>query len=154
SVAAEVETCISAGKNRDSVAARQELAAYVAEGFPDDEGLMEAGVLLKNHRHSHLDAAMDLWWSLFERYQNRDQFSLPYVLWKTKLPCYRFAGSFRDPGSSFGIYPHAGAALVSPNYVYFAARAYDSHWHRWILALWHRKWEVQRRLRKLRGESK
>jgi hypothetical protein len=148
SVAAEIAACVEHGKTTVSERNREELSDYRLDGFTDQQGLVEATVLLKNHRHLALDRAMSLWWTLFERYESRDQFSLPYVLWKTGVPYVWQARSFRDPNPYFGIYPHAGAKGVSPMFTYLSARSYDSNIHRWCLEAWHAKWWLQRRFRR------
>ncbi|QJW84095.1 hypothetical protein HK414_09895 [Ramlibacter terrae] len=75
--------------------------------------------------------------------------SLPYVRWKTGLPCFHPEGSFRTPNPYFGLYPHAGAAHVTPLYAHVAARAFDNPFHRGLLAAWRTKWSMQRTLRKM-----
>lgn len=152
-IAEEIAACEHADKLVGSELAREEFASYRADGFPDDVGLVEAGVLLKNHSHPQLTPAMTLWWSLFERYETRDQFSLPYVLWKTKISCKWHPTSFRDPNPYFGIYPHLGSKHVSARYAYAAARAYDSPFYRALLGIWHAKWRLQRWLRRTRGSA-
>lgn len=148
-VAAEVEACIAAGK-ADPVKLRAELAAYQADGFLDDQGLIEATILLKNHRAPALDPAMGLWRDLFQTYQTRDQISLPVVVWKTGLPLAFHEGSFRDPNPWFGLYPHRGAAHVPALYADLSARAYDSRAHRLLLLAWRGSWALRRAARKLR----
>lgn len=148
-VAAEVEACIAAGK-ADAGKLRAELADYRAEGFADDQGLIEATILLKNHNAPELDPAMGLWRDLFQRYQTRDQVSLPVVLWKTGLPCAYHDGSFRDPNAYFGLYPHRGAAHVPTLFADLSARAYDSLPHRLMLKAWQGSWAVRRAVRRLR----
>ena len=148
SIAEEMAACLA----RDKVSlTHRELEDYRQDGFNDKHGLVEAGILLRNHGHIELDPAMSLWWSLFERYRSRDQFSLPYVLWKTGVPCEWKERSFREPNPYFGIYPHFGASNVSPKYAYLCARAYDSAAYRILLTAWHGKWRVQRSLRKLKA---
>lgn len=147
SVAEEIATCESVGKLAGNELATEELASYRADGFRDDVGLVETTVLLKNHAHPQLDAAMALWWSLFERFDTRDQFNLPYVLWRTGLPCHWHSRSFREPNPYFGIYPHLRARHVPARYTYISARAYDSVFYRALLGGWHAKWRLQRWLR-------
>lgn len=147
-VAEEIHACVTDGKVEDADLAQKELAEYVADGFPDRDGLVEATILLKNHAHSSLDPAMTFWQSLFEKFESRDQFSLPYVLWKTNLPCERQPRSFREPNSYFGIYPHASAKGVPRLYTYLSARAFDSRLHSWGLKAWRAKWELQRSFRR------
>lgn len=151
SVAGEVEACIRNGKVEDPRPIRNEYQEYIADGFRDDLGLVEATILMKNHHHAGLDEAMALWHTLYARHLTRDQISLPYVLWKTGLPCHYHPGSFRDPNPHFGLYPHFGDPNTPTAYAYLRARSFDSRVHRLALGAWHLKWDAQRRLRRLFG---
>ena len=88
SVATEAQACLARNKidNPDSLA--QELAHYQHEGFPDTGGMWEGSVIFKRHSSERLSAAMDEWWELYSRFQTRDQFSLPFVIWKHQLEVY------------------------------------------------------------------
>jgi hypothetical protein len=152
-VADEIDACIDTGKVAAAAPLEAELAAYRADGFADDMGLVEATILLKNHSAPGLDAAMALWWTQFERHGTRDQISLPYVLWKSGVSHDWHPFSFRDPNPWFGLYPHRGAAHVRPLYADICARAYDSRVHRGVLALWHASWALRRALRGRRGRA-
>lgn len=144
SVAEEIKACVAGLKIAASELAQEEFAAYVEDGFADDVGLVETGIVYKNHSHAALDSAMALWWSLYDRYGTRDQISLPYVQWKTRVPCVFQTGSFRDPNPFFGIYPHVGRGRSSSLYGYVSARSYDSVLYRAWLSAWRGKWAVQR----------
>lgn len=147
-VADEVEACIAAGKG-DPATLRAEYEAYRAEGFADDQGLIEATILLKNHRSPQLDPAMGLWRDLFSRFQTRDQLSLPVVKARTGVALAYHPFSFRDPNPWFGLYPHRGARGVRPLYADLVARAYDSVPHRLLMKTWRGWWTVRRALTKL-----
>ncbi len=135
-VAEEVDAVVEVGKVGDAEAVRAELSEYVADGFPDNVRLVETTVIVKNHEHPGLDAAMELWWQCFSRYLARDQLSLPYVIWKTGLPVHHFAGSFRDPNPYFAWQPHYRAPGINPNYVHVSHRAHDSLAYRAALTVW------------------
>jgi hypothetical protein len=143
----EVQQCLQRQKVTDAAAAFAELQEYVDQGFADDGGLIEASILLRDHRHPQLRVAMRAWWNLFNRHQGRDQFSLPFVLWKTGVPTVIFEESFRDPNPFFGWYPHSRGGQSGAAYASLVARSHDSWPHRATLALWHLKWKVQRLLR-------
>lgn len=150
----EIDACERAGKVEDAGSMHRELEEYRADGFDDDVALIESGVIIKSHAHPALEPAMDLWWSLFERHRTRDQISLPYVLWKSGLPCHYIKESYKLPNPWFGFYPHAGARGVSARYAWLAGRSYDSVPLRVVLRAWQAKWWMQRRLRSLgRGQS-
>ena len=150
SVADEVTECVRRKQVRDASTAIAELQNYRAEGFDDSLGLMEAGVILRNHRHPELDRAMRDWWRLFEKYQSRDQFSLPFVLWKNNVPHTIFEESFRLPNPYFGWYPHIKSGTSSEAYAAVAAKAYGSRLFGFVHWLWNLKWTLQRRIRKHR----
>jgi len=146
----EVEACIAAGKG-DASTLRAEYAAHRAEGFADDQGLIEATIILKNHRAPDLDPAMGLWRDLFARFRARDQLSLPVVKARTGVSCAYHDFSFRDPNPWFGLYPHRGARGVRPLYADLVARSYDSLPHRLAAAAWRGWWSIRRAMRAARA---
>lgn len=62
----------------------QQLSEYRKEGFPIHYGLYENSIIIRNNKDSSVTELMNSWWEEFKRYPTRDQFSLPYVIWKTK----------------------------------------------------------------------
>lgn len=147
SVREEVQACVQAGKVSDASAASVEYEQYVSCGFPDDSGLAETGVLLKRHGAPGLDTAMARWWSLFERFDSRDQFSLPFVAWECGIAVEWLPGDIRH-GPHFGLYPHLQSRDSSSRYAYVAARSLDNRAYSLLLRAWHAKWALQRRLRR------
>jgi hypothetical protein len=125
-VAEEVETVIAMSLVADPSAARREYDDYIADGFPDNLGLMENGVILKNHRHPELDAAMELWWRQFSVYLTRDQLSLPYVLWKTGLSVDVIPGTFLTANPLFAHYPHLADASHPAWLIHLNAKSHES----------------------------
>ena len=148
SVSEEAAAVIKGKKTSAVDRVKDELNCYRSDGFPDDIGLGETTVMLKNHRHPKLDAAMEMWWTLFAKHATRDQLSLPYVLWKTELDVLWVSESFRDPNPYFALYPHWRAKGVNPWYTHVSARSHDSLFYRVVLALWHGQWRLQRALRR------
>jgi hypothetical protein len=147
SVKEEVEACLQAGKVVDNDNLQRELAHYRQERFPDNVGLIEASVILKNHRHPGLDRAMEAWWHMFERFETRDQFSLPFVLWKTKVACMLQSFSFRDQNPYFGVYTHRKDTRAPKYYGYVQGRAFDSIFYAALLKMWHLSWTIRRSFR-------
>lgn len=134
-VSEELEAVIQKCKVSNPICARREVATYLADGFPDNVGLADSGVILKNHRHPDIDKAMELWWSLFERHLSRDQLSLPYVIWKMGLDTEWYPESFRKPNIYFATYPHQSKG-ISSFFGYLIARSHDSYSHRILLKFW------------------
>lgn len=85
SVSAEVMACIGRLKVSDQGKLSEEMSFYDSHGFPDSSGMWEGSVIFKNHQSEKLSGAMREWWKLYETYESRDQFSLPFVIWKHGL---------------------------------------------------------------------
>jgi len=85
SVHSEVRACIARNKVDNPENAEEELLFYDEQGFPDTGGMWEGSVIFKNNASPHLSEAMQQWWSLYSRFETRDQFSLPYIIWKHGL---------------------------------------------------------------------
>jgi hypothetical protein len=85
SVRSEAKACLKRNKVEHPEAVLPELGFYESQGFPDDDGLWEGSIIVKRHNSRKLDAAMAEWWELYSRFQTRDQFSLPYIIWKHGL---------------------------------------------------------------------
>lgn len=143
-VSAEIATCIALGKLRQPAMAQARYASYLEEGFADGAGLVEAGIIVKDHTHPGTDQAMDLWWNEYRAAPTRDQLSLPYILWKTGVPVGFHDFNYRSPNSWFGVYPHRAAAGMNPRYADMCARAFDSVPHRIAQTLWDRLRKVRR----------
>lgn len=146
-VRSEIEACIKGGKVSDIYRLQAELETYLADGFTDASGLVEATILMKNHSARDMDLAMRLWWDLYQRHESRDQVSLPYVLWKTGVSCTYHEFSFRQPNPYFGLYPHWKATKVPPLYTHLSARSFDSLFHLYLLRVWEFTWSVRRKWR-------
>ncbi|MEH2930497.1 glycosyltransferase domain-containing protein [Candidatus Ventrimonas sp. KK005] len=69
-----------AGKEMD-----KQIANYLSQGFPRHNGLFENSILVRDNRNVCVQALMRYWWDEYNKYQTRDQLSLPYVIWKTKF---------------------------------------------------------------------
>lgn len=72
---------ISIGKENPARLIRQ-AAAYLSEGYPENNGLYAGGVLVRDPNDDKLNKCMEDWWEEIQTRSLRDQQSLPYVLWK------------------------------------------------------------------------
>lgn len=72
-------------KKIDLAKAKEQLSFYEKEGFPHHFGLYENGVLIRKHSDETVQLLMEEWWEEYLKYPTRDQFSLPYLIWKTKF---------------------------------------------------------------------
>jgi hypothetical protein len=105
-----VEACIAKGKVKDADLIRTEYAALLADGFEDRGLLTMNNMLLRDHRASALDDAMELWWHYVTTYSGRDQISLPHVLVKTGLRRGHLPHLIEEPNLYLKNYPHFGHA--------------------------------------------
>ena len=78
SVKNEIEVCIKT-KGINRIQAEAQYERYCAEGFKDDMGLAECGILVRRSNDVELRTLMELWYEEFDKGIRRDQISL--------LPC-------------------------------------------------------------------
>lgn len=82
----EAEVCISLGK--DSVLNIMPfLNKLENEGYPQNNGLFENGVMLRNHNNEKISRLNNEWWNIYLNYSERDQLSLVYLFWKYGINC-------------------------------------------------------------------
>lgn len=96
----ELEGCRDSRKlgAEEADAAERQLERY---GLERGHGLTENSVIIRDHRHPGLDAAMELWWSEYREGTRRDQLSLPWVLRETGLPVHVWPWNFRRHNRHF-----------------------------------------------------
>jgi hypothetical protein len=148
SVKEEAESCLTSGKVFEPDRLRAELAYQAKEGFPDNVGLIETTIILKNHRNHLLAEVMQLWWSHFERFGTRDQIGLPYAIWRESIPCTYQSFNFRENNLYFGHYTHKKDNRAPRYFAYIEGRSYDSLFYFVVLRLWKLSWSVRRLFRK------
>ena len=71
---------------------------YQKEGYPQNNGLIVSGVLLRKHNESLVIETMELWWEELKYNSKRDQLSFNYSTWKTGLKFNWIDGDIRDDG--------------------------------------------------------
>lgn len=60
----------------------KQLYEYEKIGFPRHFGLYENSIIVRKHKDKMLKKIMNDWWNEYNKYPTRDQFSLPFVIWK------------------------------------------------------------------------
>lgn len=133
----EVAACVNLGKftDFDNGNVPEQLEVYSREGYKLDSQLYAATVLFRKHRNLELlDNAMTLWWDQINSFTSRDQISLPYVLWKSKLPYEVYdIDIFNNP--YFLRVPHARQKVSLSDRVKYSAKRLTSRcfsygfWH-------------------------
>ncbi len=97
----EAKVCIEAGLDAEAV--RKQIDDYRRGGCPKEAGLYINGILLRKPTSVTADLN-EQWWQHIEKWSNRDQISLPYVVWangfsfKTVDVSY-LKGGFSSPGN-------------------------------------------------------
>jgi len=93
----------------------EQAAAYRAEGYPAHNGLVAAGILVRDVNAPNLPGLDEAWWEENLRWTYQDQLSLPVVWWRAGQ---RFsvinAGLWTN--SWFRYHPHPNEEGVLPEY--------------------------------------
>jgi hypothetical protein len=83
----ELEACITFNKDTPRIMKKQ-IKFYRKNNFPHNYGMFETGVLLRNHHDEQVKKFTERWWYFIQNYSFRDQLSLMYASWETKLPLF------------------------------------------------------------------
>ncbi|MGK6351986.1 glycosyltransferase domain-containing protein [Parapedobacter sp. DT-150] len=79
----------------------RQMAFLRAEGYPEHNGLVYSGVLLRKHHDPQLISAMEDWWYMVKHYSRRDQLSFDYAMWKNQLTYQVIPGDSRRGNGYF-----------------------------------------------------
>lgn len=80
----ESKLCIKEGRV-DKADTEKQISKYAADGFPENFGLWENGLIFRRHHDPSIVALMESWWLEYCEGGRRDQLALPYLIWKTKI---------------------------------------------------------------------
>lgn len=88
SVEEEASTCVKENRldSYDLERIDYQLSHYKSDGFDTTTPITENNLIVRDHHHPTLPFTMSLWWSQLFEFSKRDQISLQYAIWKTKLP--------------------------------------------------------------------
>ncbi|HPS57710.1 MAG TPA: DUF616 domain-containing protein [Spirochaetota bacterium] len=76
--------CILQAKDNYNIISIQ-LNRYRAEGYPENNGLIDGCILIRRHNDEHVIKVMNDWWGEIINFSRRDQLSFNYVSWKNKF---------------------------------------------------------------------
>lgn len=85
-------------------AVNEQLSAYRELGIPENYGVQETGILLRD-ASEQTKALCAAWWAEVERYTHRDQLGLPAAIFKTSIQPVYLRNHIMD--SFFRLHPHA-----------------------------------------------
>lgn len=80
----------------DERSVRAQMDAYRRQGYPEQNGLMTATVLLRRHNEPELVDLSELWHWHFLKFCQRDQLSFNFVAWLKGFEYEQFKGSIVD----------------------------------------------------------
>lgn len=64
---------------------RRQTERYRLLGYPENNGLIMASILLRRHNDPFVASCMNQWWAEIDRFSRRDQLSFNYVAWRNGL---------------------------------------------------------------------
>lgn len=73
--------CINSGADNDVIIKRQ-MDEYRREGYPVNNGLIDAACMVRQHDDEILQKVMECWWKEVKTKSRRDQLSIGYACWK------------------------------------------------------------------------
>lgn len=79
----EADACVQLGKEDPKILAEQ-IKSYAKQGYPQQNGLMECGVIIRRHTE-RINDLNEKWWAHYCRYGRRDQLSFPVVFPKDEV---------------------------------------------------------------------
>jgi GT2 family glycosyltransferase/glycosyltransferase involved in cell wall biosynthesis len=80
----EAQQCQADGKD-DVALIEEQVSRYRREGLPETYGLIESGVLVRQHNDPAMRRFATTWWNELNAGSRRDQLSLMYAIWKSDL---------------------------------------------------------------------
>lgn len=73
----------------------RQIERYKKEGFPRNNGLIFASILIRRHNEPNVRQTMEHWWSEIVSGSRRDQLSFNYVAWKDRFDFHVINGNIR-----------------------------------------------------------
>lgn len=97
----EAEACIAIKKDlKETIEAQA--ARYRAEGYPENAGMAETGIILRKHNDRRCQLVCNLWASELLKGSHRDQLSFNYACWKNHFLPGCLKNEFRLYGKNAG----------------------------------------------------
>ncbi|MCK5784021.1 MAG: DUF616 domain-containing protein [Desulfobacterales bacterium] len=78
----EVLTACILGRKDDPMIMAKQVRRYIDAGYPDNLGILESGLIIRNHNTPHVMEIGKAWWEEIQKGSKRDQLSLMYIFWK------------------------------------------------------------------------
>jgi len=81
-------------------------------GYISKNDLTENCIIFRRHKKINCKKSMFLWWYLTKKFNVRDQHTLPFVRYKTKIKTYIFNINLRKKNKYVSIYPHSNSKIL------------------------------------------
>ncbi|MBL86635.1 MAG: hypothetical protein CMO82_08255 [Winogradskyella sp.] len=69
---------------------RKQIDRFKKEGYPKNNGLITAPILIRKHSDPEIIKVMEAWWKIVLNESKRDQLCFNYVVWKHNFTNYEF----------------------------------------------------------------
>ena len=79
----EASECIKQSKDSSDIISSQ-VEQYSKEGFPEDFGMLQSGILFRKHNQENIIDFQSQWWNEIVTKSKRDQLSFNYIKWKNE----------------------------------------------------------------------
>ena len=92
---AEAKECIFWSRDKAHIISSQ-IESYRENGYPNENGLINARFILRKHNIPQIKSLMNFWWSEIDKNSVRDQISFNYVSWKSGIKYDVISSDKRD----------------------------------------------------------
>ncbi len=80
----EAAACVK--RNKDNhLLIKQQIKYYYKEGYPKNNGLNMAGIIVRRNHSGDVVKFNEAWWEQIQKFSRRDQLSLNFVAWKNNI---------------------------------------------------------------------
>lgn len=73
-----------------------QIERYLSQNYPDKNGLISSGCIVRRHNEFNVVMTMEVWWQEIEKGSKRDQLSFNYAAWITALEYKIIDGDIRN----------------------------------------------------------
>lgn len=89
----------------------EQILKYKQEKYPEKYGLVQTGILIREHNNVICKNLMERWWGEIEQHSHRDQLSFNYTSWKLGID-FNYLDKNLFHSNTFSIGPHTNISNV------------------------------------------
>lgn len=142
---AEARLCIE-GRLVNREITEQQMMKYIADGFPEEFGMHENGIIFRRHYDKNVIDMMTSWWEEYCNGGRRDQLSLPYLIWKKNIGVFSMEETARNNNKYFRITLHSSlkrTSFVGRLVDYIGCNRHRNHFYKVVHRIIHRMGKIQ-----------